>query len=189
MPRTNPAARCGSMSATATASIAPRPVGEPLRRAARRPDRRRSRRGPARAARRRRIRRIQRLERVEDRRLVGEDVRVVPLGRGQDRDGRAVRRRSCRRTRRPRRRTARPARPWRAVDGERRRRTGSRAPTNAAGSRPPSARTWTSQPAVVLLPCVPGDADQVPSVRRVGDDLLPRLERDAPARRAASSSG
>ena len=32
---------------------------------------------------------------------------------------------------------------------------GSSAPTNADGSRPASARTWTSQPAVVLLPCVP----------------------------------
>ena len=35
---------------------------------------------------------------------------------------------------------------------------GSNAPTNAEGSRPASTRTWTSQPAVVLLPCVPATA-------------------------------
>ena len=37
---------------------------------------------------------------------------------------------------------------------------GSRAPTNALGSAPAAARTWTSQPDVVLLPCVPATRDQ-----------------------------
>jgi hypothetical protein len=39
-------------------------------------------------------------------------------------------------------------------------------------------------PGAVLLPCVPGDADSVRPDGRVGDHLLPRLDRDAgPPRR------
>ena len=55
-----------------------------------------------------------RLEGRLDRRPIGEDVRVVPFGAGQDRQRRDGRHRSCRRTRRPRRRTRRrsPTEPW-----------------------------------------------------------------------------
>ena len=57
---------------------------------------------------------------------------------------------------------------------------GSKAPTNAPGSAPISARTHVSQPAAVLLPCVPATATSVRPCGRVGDDLLPGLGRNAP---------
>ena len=97
-----------------------------------------------------------RLERVEHRRAVGEDVGVVPLGRGEHDHVRPIRRRSCRRTRPPRRRTA-PRRPAAPSPAPRRpsATAGRSAPTKAPGSSPPAARTWTSHPDVVLFPWVP----------------------------------
>ena len=71
------------------------------------------------------------------------------------------RRRSCRRTRPPRRRTTRPARPCAVAGMPPLSAAGSSAPTNALGSAPVSARTQVSQPAVVLLPCVPATATSV----------------------------
>ena len=118
------------------------------------------------------------LERVDDGVLVGEDVGVVPLRGGEDRERRPVRvevagvlvglddERGVRPAAMRRRRS-------------RRYRSRSSAPTNAVGSRPPSARTWTSQPEVVLLPWVPATPTRSRPRRRVRDDLLPRLERDA----------
>ena len=96
-------------------------------------------------------------ERGLDRGRIGEHVRVVPLGAGQDGDLRPVRVEVAGvlvrldDERRPR--------SWRAVAGgppvtE----VGSSAPTNAAGSCPAATSTCTSQPAVVLLPCVPATA-------------------------------
>ena len=57
-------------------------------------------------------------------------------------------------------------------------RDGRSAPTNALGSAPADVRTCTSQPDVVLLPCVPATAMERPVDGRVRDHLLPRLDRD-----------
>ena len=164
------------------------PVPEPRRRAGRRPGRRRWRRRPAaRPPRPGCIARIQRLERVEHRRLVGEHVGVVPLGRGQDRDRRPVRVEVAGvlvGLDDERARPAGPGAPSPAVPPA----TRSSAPTNADGSRPAAASTWTSQPAVVLLPCVPATATRRrPTPRRRRPAATARAGcRDA---RAASSSG
>ena len=66
---------------------------------------------------------------------------------------------------------------------------GSSAPTNAAGSAPAAARTCTSQPDGRALAVRPGDRDERPAGRRVGDDLLPRLERDARPRARRPAPG
>ena len=147
--------------------------------AGRRPGRRRWRRRPAaRAAGPGCIGPDPRLEGVDHRCPVGEDVGVVPFGRRQRPRSPAGRRRSCRRTRRPRRRTGPSGRPRRAVEGNapsnRSKRPDERGRIEAAGGRgrgrasPPSCSCRASRrrrPAAAR--------------RRVGDDLLPRLERDA----------
>ena len=106
---------------------------------------------------------------------VGEDVRDDPTPRrsGPRRPG--GRHRSCPRTRRLRPRTPDPLPVERWPAGHRSAIGGRSAPTKADGSAPAARATWTSQPAVVLLPCVPATADERPPGGRVGDDLLPRL--------------
>ena len=119
-----------------------------------------------------------RLERVGHGALVGEDVRMVPFGAGQDRDvgpvgvevaGIFVRLDDERRTA--------------AVAGGRRWATGHRARQQRAdegGRIRPGCDERMNEPARCRALAVrAGHADERPADSRVGDDLLPRLERDA----------
>ena len=148
----------GDASTSAYATIATGPAREASTTSSRRPDRRRWRRasppsGHPRAARPR--------TRRSTAAAVGEDVGVVPLGRRSGRRRPAGRHRSCRRTRRPRRRTPRP-RPSARSPAGRRSATPAAAPRRTpTGRARPRRATWTSQPAVVLLPCVPATATSV----------------------------
>ena len=94
--------------------------------------------------RRGRLRAQPRLEGVEHRGLVREHVGVVPFDVGQDRDVRAGRRRSCRRTRRPRRRTQHRCPHGPSPAARRSAHAGSSAPTNADGSAPGGHQRTTS---------------------------------------------
>ena len=66
---------------------------------------------------------------------------------------------------------------------------GRSAPTNAPGSAPAATSAWTSQPDVVHLPWVPATATRRRPARRVRDELLPRLERDARRRARRPARG
>ena len=101
------------------------------------------------------------LERIDDGGAIGEHVGVVPLGAGEDRDVRPVRVEVAGVFVRldDERRSPAPARRRRAVRPSRTPAAGRR--RTPMGRRRPSARTWTSQPAVVLLPCVPATPTSV----------------------------
>ena len=64
---------------------------------------------------------------------------------------------------------------------------GSSAPTNADGSAPAPARTWTSQPDVVLLPCVPATPTSVRPTAASATTCC-HASTGMPASRAAASS-
>ena len=119
------------------------------------------------------------LERRDHRLAVREHVRVVPLGRGQDDDVGPVRVevagvlvRLHDELHAATRGVRSPATPMPVTAA------GSSAPTNAPGSPPAPTSTWTSQPGGRALAVRPRDRDQHAARGRVGDDLLPRLERD-----------
>ena len=65
---------------------------------------------------------------------------------------------------------------------------GSSAPTNADGSAPAATSTWTSQPAVVLLPCVPATPTSVRPTAASATTCC-HGSTGIPAARAAASSG
>ena len=111
--------------------------------------------------------------------LVGEDVGMVPFGAGQDRDVRPVgvevagvlvglddeRRRRCRGGRSP--------------AGRRSRSLGSERADECRRIRPGRDERMDEPAGGRALAVRPGHADERPPDGRVGDDLLPRLERDA----------
>ena len=158
IPRAQRRAAAGATATRANATIRPGPVGEPLARGSTTPASsrlrdQRARPGP-------RPDPAPRTPRAPPR-----GPRTRPGGPTRPWSARprpGGRRRSCRRTRRPRPRTARPS-PRRAVAGD----PARSAPRAAAPRRtppgpcPPAASTWTSQPEVVLLPCVPATATSV----------------------------
>ncbi len=118
-----------------------------------------------------------------------KDVGMVPLGASQDGDRRPVRRRSCRRTRRPPRRTTAPgaaARGGRRAARQRRRQEGADERRRVAAG----GREDVDEPARGRALAVgPGHADERSPDGRVGDHLLPRLDRASPPARAACELG
>ena len=65
---------------------------------------------------------------------------------------------------------------------------GRSAPTKADGSAPAATSAWTSQPAVVLLPCVPATATSVRPTAASATTCC-HGSTGIPAARAAASSG
>ena len=129
------------------------------------------------------------LERSEHRRAVGEHVGVVPLRGGEHRDRGPVRVEvagvlvGLHDERRP----VAPAGGGGDADPGRGRSAAAR-PTKAPGSAPPAASTPTSQPDVVLLPCVPATATSVRCAAASATTCC-HASSGIPAVRAATSSG
>ena len=173
----------------------PGPVGEPRDELGDARRRRRSRRAPAAAGRRRRRRPPRAGSSASNAASTAArsantsgwshsaEVRTATAG--------PVRRRSCRRTRPPRRRTASPS-PRRAVAGDAdpgQRRRQQRADERArVRARRPPARGPASPPSCSCR-ASPRPPTSVRPRGRVGDDLLPRLERDAGRPRGGAAPG